>query len=112
MEPRTPRRCIMAVTLHEEASGKILVVNLTGKLTKDDYRVFVPHVERLIGQHGKLRLLVQMHDFHGWEMGARWEDLKFDWKHFGDIERLALVGERRWEAGMATFCRPFTKATV
>jgi hypothetical protein len=29
-----------------------------------------------------------------------------------DIERLALVGESRWEAGMAGFCKPFTLATI
>ncbi|HLW67125.1 MAG TPA: STAS/SEC14 domain-containing protein [Gemmataceae bacterium] len=102
----------MAVDLHEEAAGKILVVNLSGKLTKEDYKTFVPHVERLIAQNGKVRLLVQMHDFHGWDMGGLWEDFRFDWKHFGHIERLALVGEKRWEAGMATFCRPFTKAAI
>lgn len=105
-------RCIMSVDLHEEAAGKVLVVKLSGKLTKQDYAHFTPEVERLIRQHGKLRVLVQMHDFHGWEMSALWEDIKFDWKHFRDIERLALVGESNWEAGMAWFCKPFTSATV
>jgi hypothetical protein len=53
-----------------------------------------------------------MHDFHGWDAGALWEDAKFDLKHFADIERLAFVGEKKWEKGMAQFCRPFTKATI
>ena len=41
-----------------------------------------------------------------------WQDIKFDVKHFGDIERLAMVGEKKWEQWMATFCKPFTTATV
>ena len=41
-----------------------------------------------------------------------WEDIKFDLKHFADIERLAIVGEKRWEQGMAAFCRPFTSAKI
>ena len=41
-----------------------------------------------------------------------WEDVKFDLHHFAHIERLALVGESRWEAGMAVFCKPFTTAKV
>jgi len=102
----------MAIELHEEAGGKILVVNLTGKITTPDYEHFVPVVEKLIEQHGKIRVLVQMHDFHGWTAGALWQDIKFDWKHFGDIECLALVGETRWQAGMALFCKPFTRATI
>lgn len=102
----------MSVELHEEAGGKCLLIQLSGKLTTQDYEHFVPEVDRLIKQGGKIRLLCRMHDFHGWTMGALWEDIKFDVKHFSDIERLALVGERKWEAGMAMFCKPFTHATV
>jgi hypothetical protein len=57
-------------------------------------------------------MLVEMSDFHGWTAGALWEDIKFDAKHFKDIERLALVGHSKWEAGMAAFCKPFTTASV
>jgi hypothetical protein len=41
-----------------------------------------------------------------------WEDTKFATHHFRDIERLALVGEKKWQHGMAVFCQPFTAATV
>lgn len=33
-------------------------------------------------------------------------------KHFADIERLAMVGDNRWEEGMSAFCRPFTGAHI
>ena len=102
----------MGVEIHEDAEGKVLVVRASGKLTKEDYEHFVPEVERLIQQHGKIRMLFDMHDFHGWNAGALWADTKFAFKHFSDIERLAVVGEKAWEHGMAVFCRPFTKAEV
>lgn len=102
----------MPVEIQEEAEGKIFAIRLSEKLTKQDYEHFVPETERRIKQHGKLRMLVEMHDFHGWTLGALWEDIKFDLRHFADIERLALVGEKKWEAGMAAFCKPFTRATV
>ena len=102
----------MAIKLEEKVGGKILEVSLSDKLVKDDYETFVPVVERLVKQHGKIRLLVVMHDFHGWTAGAMWEDTKFAAHHFNDIERLAVVGETRWQQGMATFCKPFTAATV
>jgi len=102
----------MSIQLNEESTGKILVVHINGKLAKADYEHFVPELERLVRQHGKLRVLFDMTDFHGWEGGALWEDIKFDIKHFGDIERLAMVGETKWQHGMATFCKPFTKATI
>ena len=102
----------MAVTLIEENDGRVLLLQVTDKLTKEDYALFVPDIERLIGLHGKVRLLVEMHDFQGWMAGALWADLKFDLRHFRDIERLALVGEKQWQKGMAAFCRPFITAKV
>jgi hypothetical protein len=57
-------------------------------------------------------MLFDMTDFHGWEASAAWEDFKFGIKHFSDIERLAMVGEKQWQHGMATFFKPFTKAEV
>ena len=102
----------MTVQINEQFGGKIVEVKLSGKLHKEDYQHFVPTMERLIGQHGKVRVLVELHDFHGWDAGALWEDFKFDLKHFKDIERLAIVGDSKWEKGMATFCKPFTTAEV
>lgn len=102
----------MPIELDEENAGKILVVQVSGKLIKADYARFVPEFERLVHQHGKLRLLFDMTDFHGWEASAAWEDFKFGIEHFADIERLAMVGDKQWQHGMAIFCKPFTKAMV
>jgi hypothetical protein len=91
-----------AVTLSETNGGKVLEIQLTGKLAKEDYEQLVPAV----------RILVEMRDFHGWTAGALWQDIKFDAKHFKDIERVAMVGETKWQHGMAIFCKPFTTAKV
>ena len=101
----------MAVELAEVAGGRTLEVHVTGKLSKEDYEQFVPRTEELM-KDGKIRILFSMNDFHGWEAGALWEDIKFDLKHFKDIERLALVGDKAWEKGMAVFCKPFTTAKI
>ena len=100
------------IELREENDGRLLAVHATGKLTSEDYAAFVPRVEGLIARHGKIRLLFEMHDFHGWTLGAFWEDVKFDLKHINHIERLAIVGEKRWQQGMSTFCKPFTTARI
>ena len=102
----------MTAELKEIESGNVLEIYLTGKLLKKDYAAFVPAVERMVKQHGKIRVLMQMRDFHGWTAGALWEEVKFDAKHFNDIERVAIVGETRWEQGMAAFGKPFTTAQV
>jgi len=102
----------MAIELNEEAGGKLLIISVTGKLTREDYKSFVPKVEELIQRFGNIRVVFEMRDFHGWDASALWEDIKFDIRHFSDIESLALVGDKKWEKGMSIFCKPFTKAQI
>jgi hypothetical protein len=102
----------MGVEISKDPEKARLSVRATGKLTKEDYERFLPEIESTFKEQGKLRVLFEMHDFHGWSAGALWEDIKFDFKHFSDIERLAIVGEKKWEQGMAAFCRPFTAAKI
>ena len=102
----------MPITFEDENDGRILAIRVSGKLTKADYVYFAPEFERLVQLNGKLRVLFDLAGFHGWEAGALWEDIKFDFKHFADIDRLALIGDKKWQQGMALFCKPFTKATI
>jgi SpoIIAA-like len=100
------------IDVHADTEAKVLFVTMSGKLTKQDYRPLLPAMEQLIRSGRPIRILLEMRDFHGWTVGALWEDLKFDFKHFSDIERLAMVGDKKWESYMATFCKPFTTAEV
>jgi len=102
----------MAIKLKENDGGKVLEIQVNGKLAHEDYLHFVPKFEQLIKQHGKLRVFFDMTDFHGWEAGALWDDIKLDIKHFSDIERIAMVGDKEWEKQMSLFCRPFTTAKI
>jgi hypothetical protein len=102
----------MAIQLTEKNGGKILEVRVNGKLAHEDYQRFVPEFERLVKQKGKIRVLFEMADFHGWKAAALWDDIKLDLKHFSDIERLAMVGDKKWEKGMSVFCKPFTTAKI
>lgn len=102
----------MSIQLKKENEGPILDVHISGKLTKHDYELFVPDFERLLREHGKPSVLFDMSGFNGWEAGALWEDVKFDIKHFADIGKIAMVGHKKWEKGMAMFCKPFTTASI
>jgi hypothetical protein len=102
----------MSIQVNEKSSTKTLAVRVAGKLTREDYATFVPEFERLVKLHGKIRVLFEMADFHGWKAATLWEDIKFEFKHFADIERLAMVGDKKWEKGMSLFCKPFTTAKI
>ena len=102
----------MTLELNESHEDGLLVVHVSGKLSSDDYERFEPAVEKLIADAGKIKILFVMHDFHGWELGAVWEDIKFATKHCRDIEKLAMIGEKNWEKWMAAICKPFTMSMI
>lgn len=97
----------MPFEMEELAKGRILHVSISGSLTAEDYAPFVAEAEGLIGVWGNLRLLIELHEIDGFSLGAAWEDLKFDLKHFGDIEKLAVIGEKQWHVWMTEICKPF-----
>jgi hypothetical protein len=91
---------------------KTLGFKLSGKLHDEDYKTFVPAVDKAIAEQGQVRMLAVFHDFHGWDAQALWDDIKFSTTHCTKIERIALVGEKAWEKGMAAVCKPFTMAKI
>lgn len=101
-----------SLIVNELYNGKLAEVHVSGRLTKSDYGILLPELERMIRSQGKIRMLVVLHHFRGWSAGALWEDLKFDFKHYGDIERLAVIGDERWQSDTAAFTMPFTQAEV
>jgi hypothetical protein len=91
---------------------KVIALKLSGKLHDEDYDRFVPMIDQSVAQHGKVRMLVEFHDFHGWSAHALWDDMLFAASHVHDIERIAMIGETTWEEWMAKVCKPFTRATI
>jgi len=89
----------------------LLGFKLSGKLHDEDYKTFVPAVDAAAGD-GKVRLLAQFHDFHGWDTKALWDDIKFSTTHCTKFEKIAIVGETTWQKWMAQVCMPFTMAHV
>ena len=102
----------MSVKITPIDNGPVYEVVVKDKLHKVDYEVFLPVLKSGIKQHGKIRLLLDMQDFHGWDAGAFWEDLKFGIHDFNHFDRIAMVGENKWEKAMAILCKPFVTGTV
>ena len=95
-----------------QSSEKALGFKMSGKLHDEDYKKFVPAIDAAVAKQGKVRLLAQFHDFHGWDLHALWDDIKFSTTHCTKIDRIALVGEKTWEKWMAKVCKPFTMAKI
>ena len=99
------------IEILERGSGKVFGMKVSGKILHRDYQQFVPMLEKLIEEHGSVRCLIEMTDCHGIELAGRWDEIKFDVRHGRQIEHLAVVGDRAWEAWMTRLSRPiFSRA--
>ena len=102
----------MTVKMTDCSESGILRVTASGRLSHDDYETFEPAVAQLIDSCGKIKILFTMQDFHGWDPGAVWKDVKFAAKHCHDIDKIAMVGNQQWEKWIATICKPFTESKI
>ena len=102
----------MSITLTENPSGQVLEVRVTDKLTRAEYQQFASRFEALLKPREKINVLFEMVNFHGWDFAVMWDDIKFAASHFTKMERIAMVGDKKWEEWMAKVCKPFTMAQV
>src|SRR5512140_3630859 len=80
-----------------ECTDGILSARISGKLTHAELVALQHAASDLIKQKGKVRLLVMVENFQGWERGGDWGDLSFQSEHDAHIERMAIVGDRKWQ---------------
>lgn len=79
---------------------------LSGMIHRDDYdQVLVPELERAIGEHDRVKLLMRFEDsFEGYGPAAIWEDTRAGLRHWRGFERIAVVCEVAWlRAALAAF---------
>ena len=90
-----------------------MVVRATGKLTKDELIQFRKDFEQFVKDRGKLRILFDATELDGWDSGgALWQEAKFDLTHLKHVERLAMVGSKRWQQNLEAVIKPFAHPTM
>jgi hypothetical protein len=87
----------MMFVLDGPNENEVLTISVSQQLTKDDYQQLLPKLEALFAQYRSLKFFIELKDFHGFEIGALWEDLKFDLKHKNQYGKAAIVAETKWE---------------
>lgn len=77
-------------------AGHVLTLKVSGTLTQPELASTQTAAAKIIGTGGKWRLLVLTENFAGWERGGKWNEFSFT-DNDASIERMAIVGERKWE---------------
>lgn len=92
--------------------GNILATRVSDILDERDYDRMDPILQRILNKENKIRWYFEMDNFRGWTPASFWREVNMDLKHANDFEKIAMVGEKKWERWMTTLMKPFTSAEV
>jgi hypothetical protein len=92
----------MGITVQQEKGG-LVVVRITGLLKKSEMDSAFKSVARKWGPSTRVKTLVVVEDFEGFERGANWGDISFLVQYDPQIDRIAIVGDPNWEGDLLTF---------
>jgi hypothetical protein len=85
----------------------------------NDYEKIHPLIHNIIRTGKKVRWYFEIESNTSENSGGFWEDgllevkySKADFTHADDIDRIAIVGEQKWQKLMYSIMQPFTKAMI
>jgi len=92
----------MGATIQQEA-GYLRVLRITGLLKKSELDAALAAEAKEWEPATRVRVLIIVEDFQGWERGADWGDTSFLFTHDEQIEKIAIVADPRWETDVLMF---------
>ena len=87
----------------EDEPNDICVLRIRGVLKQSEFAVKQSALADKIDVGAKPRILAIVENFEGFERGADWNDLDFMISHGGEIAKIAIVAEPRWEVQALAF---------
>lgn len=78
-------------------SEGLVTLRIAGRLTEAELAAANQGVADFIRSHGNVRILVLADGFEGWDQGGHWDDFTLQEENDQHIEKMAIVGDTRWE---------------
>jgi hypothetical protein len=78
----------------------LIAVSVSDTFTAEELDHFKTFVREVIEQFGEVRVYFEMEQFDGWEIGSFVENALFDLFHAHQYSKVAMVGEKNWQAWM------------
>ena len=80
-----------------ELSNSVMTVKVMSRLKKSELDRIQAVALEAIKRWGKIRALIILDNFRGWETSPDWGDVTFMSEHSKEIEKIAIVGEEIWK---------------
>ena len=80
-----------------DVSGGVITFKVSGHLRQSELAGVQKAATQVIQQQGKVRFLVLVETFAGIDNAGNWGDVSFQTDCDPFIEKIAIVGDKRWE---------------
>lgn len=92
-----------------EGKGSVLGFEVTGKVSLEEELEWIAKIEKVIEEQGRISTLVVLEDEAGWGIKAGMEDLRWLMTHIKQIEKIAIVSDRKVWKWLVALDSPFAK---
>jgi hypothetical protein len=81
-----------------DQTGGVVTFRISGKLKQAEMAGAQAQAAGIIQKQGKVSFLVLIENFLGTEKEGDWGDVSFQFQNDDFIKKIALVGDKQWEA--------------
>ena len=78
-------------TILPESKENVVWIHVKGRMNSQDYETLFPHFDRIIVQHGTIRILTDLRDFEGIEFWAFLKTPHRAFKYGPKVEKKAVI---------------------
>ena len=99
------------ISISVKHSNSLVVMTLVAKgaLTHEDYQQITPLIDEALAniKHPELYFLIDASEMTGWELEAAWDDMKLGLKYGGKVEKIAILGHKKWQEMLISLANVF-----
>jgi len=95
-----------------EPDDRLIAIELEGHFSVDDMKSFLDHLEKVNADGKKARVFEDIRGFDGFDFAVVTEKFKSMGKILKGIEKVAIVGDKRWIELYIKAVDPVTKASM
>ena len=92
-----------------ESEGAAIGFKVTGKVSLEMEKQLISDIEKVIEEHGKLRVLVFLDKHASWGLKAGIEDLKWALTHIKQIKKIGIMADSNFWKWYVAIDSPFGK---
>ena len=89
----------LSIGIERIDSTFFLSLKAIGKLTHEDYQTINPMIDAALEgvKDPKIKVFVDGTELEGWELRAAWDDFRLGLKHCSEFEKIAIIGNKKWQ---------------